>query len=86
MSYAWLIGVVVGVLVAVGMIVIAGLLGRKLLRQECDERTRLIQTQAGATAFAITSGPTWMRRRRARSRGGRRRCWVALQRLAARPA
>jgi predicted membrane metal-binding protein len=39
MSYAWLIGVVVGVLVAVGMIVIAGLLGRKRLRQACDERT-----------------------------------------------
>jgi hypothetical protein len=56
MSYAYLFGVIVGMLIALGMSLLTWLGLWKRGRQQTDERTALIQTQAAATAFYVTVG------------------------------
>lgn len=59
MSYAWLFGLLVGILAGVGVGVVAWLGARKLSKRqetESDERTQMMRTQASATAFYVTAG------------------------------
>lgn len=58
MSYAWLFGLLVGMLAAVGVVLVGWLAVRNRGEQQpvSDERTQMMKTQAGANSFYLTAG------------------------------